>query len=842
MNRLLPMRVVRAAVSVLAVALAAGCGGSSDSPSAVRTEIGAAGGTVVGPDGVQVFVPAGALSQPVTIGIARDGGGAPGETPADHPRASAIYEFTPHGLVFQKPVTIRMPAPAGGAGPVFMAESAGAWEYQGAQVSDGTVSWQRNSFSWGAIFGLCAPANLPPWSAGNPDPYPCSHPQGYSTISAGTPGILTQLSPSNGSGGAGSWEVTQAGVLSFQISYRAAPDCENARAKLLRWDPKANTPPQVVFDGPVALVKTQVAPGSGFASGPAGFVGIGSHSVDVTFSHADTLLNAAGLHAFAYSFSCNRPGQQTRSGGDLLTVISAIPASSPATVQTYRIGGNASGVAAAGLVLQNNAADDLQVASAGAFTFAKALAAGAAYAVTVKTPPTGQTCTVSGGSGTVAGDVANVAVDCATTVPVGWGAPVAVSAVGASAAVPTLAAASDGGATVAWTQYDPAPESQYNVYGSRFVGGAWQPAQSIENLQANLASSLSGGAYTPVAAAAAGQSVVVYGFSAQQTVYHTGMSRATGTGWDSQVFDSGNNSNSGTVAMTGDGRAAVALYSQWNGAAYALRSQTVDLGSGTLVERQVTSTRGSDSVAVPMPGADVLAIWIVTGGTLQASRYTGATQAWATPVELSASPNTGSAYPPSLAGNAGGSGIASWLNLDRGYQVWASRYVGGTWNAPVQLAPLPGENQPESSRDTDLRSTAVGMDAAGNGYVAWTQDVTGSNTNAHVQVRRCAAAQSLAGCEAAVPLDNANEWAGLPSLAVAPNGDVWVAWVAITLPSRDLVLRVARRPAGGAWTAPVTVGTAVASTNTPPLAVDGQNRVSVAWLGSDQRVYVARTQ
>jgi hypothetical protein len=67
--------------------------------------------------------------------------------------------------------------------------------------------------------------------------------------------------------------------------------------------------------------------------------------------------------------------------------------------------------------------------------------------------------------------------------------------------------------------------------------------------------------------------------------------------------------------------------------------------------------------------------------------------------------------------------------------------------------------------------------------------------------------------------------------------------VAITLPGRELVLRVARRPVGGAWEAPVTVGTALASSDAPPpLAVDGQNRASVAWRGTDQRIYVARSQ
>ena len=65
------------------------------------------------------------------------------------------------------------------------------------------------------------------------------------------------------------------------------------------------------------------------------------------------------------------------------------------------------------VVLQDNGGDDLSVTANGSFTFATALASGAAYSVTVKTNPSGQTCTVSNGSGTVgSANVTNVAVTC----------------------------------------------------------------------------------------------------------------------------------------------------------------------------------------------------------------------------------------------------------------------------------------------------------------------------------------------------------------------------------------------------------------------------------------------
>ena len=75
---------------------------------------------------------------------------------------------------------------------------------------------------------------------------------------------------------------------------------------------------------------------------------------------------------------------------------------SPPPLTTYSIGGSLSGLASgASVVLQDNGGDNLPVSANGSFAFATAIASGAAYAVTVLTQPTGQTCVVSAGSGTV---------------------------------------------------------------------------------------------------------------------------------------------------------------------------------------------------------------------------------------------------------------------------------------------------------------------------------------------------------------------------------------------------------------------------------------------------------
>ena len=65
---------------------------------------------------------------------------------------------------------------------------------------------------------------------------------------------------------------------------------------------------------------------------------------------------------------------------------------------SFTVGGTVSGLSGT-VVLQDNGGDDLTVTASGPFTFATKVATGAAYAVTVKTNPSGQTCTVASGSG-----------------------------------------------------------------------------------------------------------------------------------------------------------------------------------------------------------------------------------------------------------------------------------------------------------------------------------------------------------------------------------------------------------------------------------------------------------
>lgn len=82
---------------------------------------------------------------------------------------------------------------------------------------------------------------------------------------------------------------------------------------------------------------------------------------------------------------------------------------------TFTISGTVRYANGSGMVLQNNGGNNTPILANGAFSFSTAIADGSGYAVTVLVQPSApaQTCSVTGGTSTVAGaDVSNVLVTC----------------------------------------------------------------------------------------------------------------------------------------------------------------------------------------------------------------------------------------------------------------------------------------------------------------------------------------------------------------------------------------------------------------------------------------------
>jgi hypothetical protein len=136
-------------------------------------------------------------------------------------------------------------------------------------------------------------------------------------------------------------------------------------------------------------------------------------SADGPFSFANKLIDGA---TYAVVVRTQPSGQNcvvrnstgTISGADASNVEVACSANG------FTIGGAVTGLAGSGLVLRLNGGNDLSIVGNGPFAFGTALQSGAPYAVSVRSPPTNpsQQCTVNNGSGTVAGNVTNIAINC----------------------------------------------------------------------------------------------------------------------------------------------------------------------------------------------------------------------------------------------------------------------------------------------------------------------------------------------------------------------------------------------------------------------------------------------
>jgi hypothetical protein len=84
---------------------------------------------------------------------------------------------------------------------------------------------------------------------------------------------------------------------------------------------------------------------------------------------------------------------------------------------TFSVGGTITGLTQSGLLLANGADSTSPAANASSFSFPTKIASGAAYTATVTTQPSGETCTVSNGSGTMASaNVTSITVACSLTV------------------------------------------------------------------------------------------------------------------------------------------------------------------------------------------------------------------------------------------------------------------------------------------------------------------------------------------------------------------------------------------------------------------------------------------
>ena len=117
-------------------------------------------------------------------------------------------------------------------------------------------------------------------------------------------------------------------------------------------------------------------------------------------------ITVAALPASPIAETCTIEGGRGTIGG------SAVTSAVTCKADQVAVGGTVTGLAGGGLVLQDNGGDDLTIAASGAFTFPTPIASGDAYAVTIRSQPSGSSCSVTNGTGTVLDGSPSVQITC----------------------------------------------------------------------------------------------------------------------------------------------------------------------------------------------------------------------------------------------------------------------------------------------------------------------------------------------------------------------------------------------------------------------------------------------
>jgi hypothetical protein len=139
----------------------------------------------------------------------------------------------------------------------------------------------------------------------------------------------------------------------------------------------------------------------------------------LTFTFAKELTSSS---KYSVSVKTQPSGEKcTVTGGTGVVVaknVTTVSVKCVATTTSYTIGGKVSGLTTGqSVVLEDNGANNTTVTfPATGFTFSTKVSSGNKYKVTVLTPPSGDTCNVANGSGTVvSSDITNVSVSCSSS-------------------------------------------------------------------------------------------------------------------------------------------------------------------------------------------------------------------------------------------------------------------------------------------------------------------------------------------------------------------------------------------------------------------------------------------
>jgi hypothetical protein len=270
---------------------------------------------------------------------------------------------------------------------------------------------------------------------------------------------------------------------------------------------------------------------------------------------------------------------------------------------------------------------------------------------------------------------------------------------------------------------------------------------------------------------------------------------------------------------------AAAVWMHWNGDGYSIQAATRPAGgawSGPATLSAPGVHAGEPSIAIDAAG-DAVVAWQQTVGKvmIEAATHAAGASTWSLARTLSDPLRESSDAQAAI--DPRGDAVVAFKSQDGSgatvVDVAAEQGLGGEWGAPATVSPA-GSDSP-----------SLGMDAAGDAFLAWR--VTGSSGQA-VQL-----AQRPAGGDWSTPtnLSPAGVTAMEPDLAVDAKGDVAVIWehhVGANL------AQVTTRPAGGSWTVPKDLSDEEEEAYRVRVRLDAAGDATAVWIREFKGAFTVR--
>jgi hypothetical protein len=556
----------------------------------------------------------------------------------------------------------------------------------------------------------------------------------------------------------------------------------------------------------------------------------------------------------------------------------------PPPSPTFTIGGTVTG-STGSLTLQNTNGTQLVVPASGAFTFATLQSSGASYNVTVATPPTSQTCTVTNGAGTVAlSNVTNITVACTTNTFSVGGTATGLGAgkslvlhLGADAASSDLTITANGAFTFPVTLVNnaeffvevftqPADQVCSVANGEGDISGASVTTVAVTCINSsasarnwstavNIATDSdpqdSNGIRTPrVAYDAAGNALAVWDADIQGAVGSNIMwsRRPAGGVWTApdQIPNwappppdpaVGMSLHDPVVAVAANGNAVAAWRAMSILGAHVMASTYTPASGWTTPEflwrKHPDMPSGAVDLRIATDSAgNTLVVW-AAAGIIYYNRHTPGSgwvaDATVEGVGLPVNTLIGPANEPEMALNSAGQAVAIWrqgidipLNLPNDYDLWSSRYDMAT---DTWTAP----QQLEDGIGTQFYGKSLVIDSGGTATALWS-DFDGTSTfirAAHLPGNTWTLPSTLASGNS-----NDTEFAMFPQAVIDGDGNIMAVWQQGDVNDANFV--ASRYVPGTVWGGVQVIGAYVGSSSVIfgtelALAGNAAGHVVVAW-------------